>query len=158
LFTHSNLPENRIFLTENYYRNAKEMKNTANPIKGRKVTDYMSGPVRCFEHTIGKYVLPRMLIKADGEVRTCACFNPPEELKIGNIREMTVHEILEQINQNEIVSIIAENGLHHFCGFLSEDLYTDLSCENECDACRILISLYKKQKGKERSHPYSEIK
>lgn len=107
------------------------------------MTDYMSGPVRCFEHTVGKYVFSRMLIKADGEVRTCACFNPPEELKIGNIKKMMLHEILEQINQNEFVSIIAENGLHHLRRFLSENLYQNLSCDNECDACRILISLYK---------------
>jgi len=47
---------------ENYYRNAKGMENEALPVVGHKVTDYMSRPVRCFEHTVGKYVLPRMLI------------------------------------------------------------------------------------------------
>ena len=144
---YGDFPENRVFLTENYYRNAEKMENAAKPVTGRKVVDYMHTPVKCFEHMIGRYVHPRMLIKADGQVQTCACFNPPKELIMGNIREMELREILKRINQNVFVSIIAENGLQQFSRYLPESLYSDLFCENECDACRILISLYKARNG-----------
>lgn len=136
------LPENRIFLTSNYYRNADCMDKKAVDVTGKYVENYMQGPVRCFEHTIGKYVLPRMLIKTDGEVRTCACFNPPDELKIGNVFKMSITEILEEINNNVYVSIIASGGLHNFKNFLDAKEYEGVTCTNECDACRILINKY----------------
>jgi hypothetical protein len=102
----------------------------------------MAGPVRCFEQTIGKYVLPRMFVKASGKVCTCACFNPPEQLYIGNIKTQTVREILCEINTNPFVQIIAEDGLHNFKHWIDLDWCKNTPCSNECEACTLLIKKY----------------
>lgn len=140
---YGSVPSDRIFLTENYYRTSSMNQNKANHVVGRTVSDYMTGPVRCFEQTIGKYILPRLLIKATGQACTCACFNPPKELYIGNFRENSITEILEKINQNSIVNIIAENGLHGFKRWVDFKKCKNVSCNNECEACSYLIHQYK---------------
>ena len=139
---YGSLPHGRIFLTENYYRNSRCIQQKAKNIQGRTVADYMMGPVRCFEPTIGKYILPRMLIKSTGTVCTCACFNPPEELYIGNFREESIHEILDMINRNPYVKIIAEDGLHQFRHWIDLEKCKNILCNNECEACRYLIQAY----------------
>jgi hypothetical protein len=139
---YGDIPAGRIFLTENYYRNSSCIKDNANAVPFRKVEDYMSGPVRCFEQTIGKYVLPRLLVKATGEICTCACFNAPKELKIGNYRQNSIREILEKINDNPVVNIIADKGLHGFKSLLSPSDYVNIPCSNECEACTHLINSY----------------
>lgn len=136
------IPPDRIFLTENYYRNSKYIQQATTDVEGRNVANYMMGPVRCFEPTIGKYILPRLLVKANGDVCTCACFNPPEQLYIGNYRKSNLREILEQINSSDIVRIIAKDGLHQFRHWISLDECRDINCNNECDACRYLINSY----------------
>lgn len=136
------LPHGRIFLTENYYRNSQCMQQNANAVKGRNVADYMMGPVRCFEQTIGKYILPRMLVKSTGAVCTCACFNPPEKLYICNFREESIHEILKKINENEYVRIISEDGLHNFRHWINPKECENVPCNNECEACKYLIETY----------------
>lgn len=144
------LPEDRIFMTENYYRNSVCMKNFVEGVDGRNVSTYMHGPVRCFEQTIGKYVLPRMLVKANGDVATCACFNPPEDLRIGNIKKQTVREVLTKINSNIFVRIIAEDGLHNFRHWIDEETCRNTACSNECEACAFLIHAYKRKVNEER--------
>ena len=144
------LPEDRIFLTENYYRTSKCMNLRANDISGRCVADYMTGPVRCFEPTIGKYILPRMFVKASGQVCTCACFNPPEQLYIGNIRHEKIHDILNSINANQYVKIIAEGGLHNFRHWISIEECRNIPCNNECEACRFLINEYERRQENHR--------
>lgn len=141
------IPAGRIFLTENYYRNSSCIRDNANAVPFRKVEDYMSGPVRCFEQTIGKYVLPRLLVKATGEICTCACFNAPKELKIGDYRQESIRDILQKINDNTIVNIIADKGLHGFKSLLSPSDYIDVPCSNECEACTHLIHSYTKRYG-----------
>lgn len=141
---YGNLQKDRIFLTENYYRNSKEMRNTANKVDGKNVATYMTGPVRCFEPTIGKYVLPRLLVKATGEVCTCACFNPPEQLYIGNIKKEPLKKVLAKINNNIYVNIIAEDGLHNFRHWIDIDKCRDITCNNECEACKYLINEYER--------------
>lgn len=140
------LPHGRIFLTENYYRNSNCIQQNARDVKGRNVADYMMGPVRCFEPTIGKYILPRMLVKSTGVVCTCACFNPPEQLYIGNFRKESVHDILNKINDNIYVKIIAEDGLHNFRHWINTEECKDVTCSNECEACRYLIERFDKIK------------
>lgn len=136
------LPKDRIFLTENYYRNSNCIRQEACSVGGRNVAAYMMGPVRCFEPTIGKYILPRLLIKATGMVCTCACFNPPEQLYIGNFRKSSIRGILEQINNNEIVRIIAADGLHQFRHWIDPEQCRKIPCNNECEACRFLIDAF----------------
>lgn len=143
-----NFPENRVFLTENFYRNSKSIRKNASNIDGRNVAKYMEGPVRCFEPTIGKYILPRMLVKADGSVCTCACFNPPEKLRIGNIKEESMRKVLEKINANPYVNIIAEDGLHNFKNWIDIEKCATIPCNNECEACRYLIEEYDKRRRK----------
>ncbi|MGN1119576.1 MAG: radical SAM/SPASM domain-containing protein [Oscillospiraceae bacterium] len=143
---YGSFPSKRVFLTENFYRNNDNMNNRAANIQGRTVENYMRGPVHCFAQTIGKYVLPRMLVKADGSVVSCACFNPPEALRIGNIKKQSVRDILDEINQNEFVSIIARGGLHEFRYLLEREEYEDVACTNECDACGKLIDAYIRRK------------
>ena len=141
------LPEDRIFLTENFYRTSSVMTLPANNISGRRVADYMSGPVRCFEPTLGKYILPRMFVKASGDVCTCACFNPPDELRIGNIKRERISDILAKINANPFVRIIAEGGLHNFRHWVSIDECRKIPCNNECEACKYLITEYRRVNG-----------
>ena len=143
---YGSLPEDRIFLTENYYRNSICMKKSAKDVSGRNVATYMSGPVRCFEQTIGKYILPRIFVKASGEICTCACFNPPEQLYIGNIRNESLSTILQKINDNPYVKIIAEDGLHNFRHWIDIEKCKNISCNNECEACKYLIQEYEKIK------------
>lgn len=141
------LPYGRVYLTEEYYRNSSSIRNTARSVGSRYVEDFMSGPVRCFEQTIGKYILPRLLVKATGEVCTCACFNAPRELKIGNYREASLYDILTAINSNEYVKIIAGSGLQGFRKFLLPEDYENVPCSNECEACAHLIHSYQRRLG-----------
>lgn len=145
---YGSIPEDRIFLTENYFRNSSCIKKTAKNVDGRNVATYMMGPVRCFEPTIGKYILPRMLVKATGTVCTCACFNPPEQLYIGNFRNSSIRTILTQINSSDYVKIIAEDGLHQFRHWISTEQCKMIPCNNECEACKYLISAYENLKVK----------
>ena len=138
------MPQDRLFLTENFYRNSAEIRNKAKSVGGRSVGTYMRGPVRCFEPTIGKYVLPRMLVKANGKVCTCACFNPPSDLYIGNIKESSIKDVLNQINLNPIVKIITEDGLHNFRHWIDIEECDKEVCNNECEACKYLVSKFKK--------------
>ncbi len=95
----------------------------AESVSGRRVADYMSGHVRCFEPTLGKYILPRMFVKASGQVCTCACFNPPEQLYI---------------------RIIAQGGLHNFRLWIDIEKCKNVPCSNECEACKYLITEYER--------------
>ena len=136
---YGSFPKGRFFLTENYYRNSTSMCYPTKKIPDRYVSTYMSGPVRCFEQTIGKYVLPRIFVRSSGKVCTCACFNPPEQLYIGDIKKQTVREVLHDINANSIVRIIAEDGLHNFRHWIDIDWCKNTPCSNECEACSLLI-------------------
>ena len=141
------VPSGRIYLTENYYRNSRCILEIAKSPGEKRIENYMSGPVRCFEQTIGKYVLPRLLVKATGETCTCACFNAPRELMTGNYRESSLREIIDKINNNKYVNIIARKGLQGFRELLQPEDYTDIPCNNECEACTHLIHSYQKRFG-----------
>jgi hypothetical protein len=83
-----------------------------------------------------------MFVKANGKVCTCACFNPPEQLYIGNFKKQKIMEILRDINSNPLVQIIAEDGLHNFKHWVDKEWCKNTPCSNECEACALLIDKY----------------
>lgn len=136
------IPSNRLFLTENFYRSSSCMEQIPKDITGRNVGTFLTGPLRCFEPTVGRFVLPHMLVKATGDVCTCGTFNPPKQLQFGNIRKMSLKEILQEINHNEFVRIIAEDGMRNFRHWIPSQEWDKIPCGNECEACGYLINAY----------------
>lgn len=135
-------PWDNIFLTERSYISAgrgsidPQLPQRAFPI------EKMCKERGCFKQTIGSYVVPTPLIKANGDAYCCSVFGMPNELALGNLYNKSIKEILEEANTNLYIRVLTEGNLpalRKLAGPLDGNVVVD----NFHEACWKLITAHK---------------
>ena len=135
---YGDFPSDRVFVTEYRYINSHVMTNKAKA-SYHPVADFLVDDKRCFDSSVGRNVLPKLFVKCDGRCYPCVCFNVPEELCLGNYFEQGIENILEKFNNNKYVNLVRECGLAGFAKFLPDDVLTNMTASNGCEACERCI-------------------
>lgn len=125
---YGSFPHDRIHLTERTYNNTDET------VHFRSVRDWISESYDCFTPTVGAYVIPTALLKVNGDVLSCACFNTPEQLRLGNIYEKDLASILQETNERKFIQTVRKEGLKGFFPELSEDVL-NTGAGDYCGSC-----------------------
>jgi D-alanine-D-alanine ligase-like ATP-grasp enzyme len=90
---------------------------------------------------------PKILIKANWDVYSCTCFS--QVFLVWNIKNNTIHEIIEKVNNHEIIKIISEKWLMWFLEYAEEFspwIWNKKIPNNltQCNVCRIIKDAVKK--------------
>lgn len=131
-----NFPENNVYITYSDY-----VGDNCN--KKYKLLDMVESCYMCFNHCVGSYVLPTILIKLNGDIFACSCFNVPKQyFFLGNIYKKSLSEILANANQNKFIKIIKDYGIRGLIDILpQEEIKTleNIKVDSYCEACKILL-------------------
>ncbi len=129
---YGSFPHDRIHLTERTYN------NTDATVHFRSVRDWMNESYDCFTPTVGAYVIPTALLKVNGDFLSCACFNTPEQLRLGNIYEKDLASILKDANERKYIQTVRREGLKGFSSQLTEDVLNK-QCGDYCASCAHIL-------------------
>lgn len=135
-------PKHRVYLTENHY-----IDNSRNNSPNKKFYShkhYIDNCVKCFEQTVGKHILPRVLMKADGTCYACACFNVPKQLNIGNFFNDGISKIISNANTNKYIKLISQNGIAGFKNHIPPEVLSQQS-DDVCSTCQFCMNYLDKQ-------------
>lgn len=136
--TGKEFPKGRIYLTENYYVHNENMIDNQRK-KLDSVEYFLNNCVRCFNQKIGTYVNPRLMMKVSGETYSCACFNISKHLSVGNVLNDGLKKVLDNLNNNKYVQMIARSGFEEFKNKIPYEIRAYNRAENFCDACAFCI-------------------
>lgn len=135
-------PKGKIYLTETYYKNNKEMKDKAN-VNMQLPSDMIDTSIKCHTPTVGKHILPRMLVKANGTAYPCACFNVPTLFKSLNVYTDGLGAVLEDINQRDYIQVIRHEGIKGLCKDIDMVELDKKRFDDICTLCGYLCEHYK---------------
>jgi hypothetical protein len=141
-------PWPQIFLTSRNYIAAGNALNTYNFPQRKIPIQKMVKAWGCFSQTIGSFVVPTPLIKANGDVFSCSVFGMPEKLKLGNIFKNSFFELLESANNNPYIRVIAKGDLPLLQSYIEQIKLHDISVDNFHEACWKLINIVDVEKIK----------
>jgi MoaA/NifB/PqqE/SkfB family radical SAM enzyme len=131
-------PHDRVHSTLRRYVVNRDLDNHPIPQVDAPLTveDWMELSYDCFTPTIGTYVLSTALMKVSGDIYTCACFNVPKHLLMGNVFQDGLKAALLKANASSYVQIVARDGLAGHLASLPSHI-REKKCGHYCDACGI---------------------
>lgn len=139
---YGDFPHNRVHSTMRVYLDNErlpEQKKIDRP-GHTSVKRWMNACFDCFAPTVGTYVLPTALLKADGRLYACAAFNVPERLAFGDLWSQSLREILDRTNRDRYVQTVREGGgLKALHGHVAEAFTETSTSGSFCDSCALLI-------------------
>lgn len=140
-------PDGRVHSTIRVYLANERIEGQAAelPAAPTSVTRWMRHCYDCFAPTVGAYVLPTGLLKLDGDFYSCAAFNVPERLRLGNVYEDGFRAVLEEANRRAyIAKVRSRNGLAGLADTIPKAV-TDKACaDGYCDACSFLVDEFER--------------
>lgn len=143
-------PHDRVHSTMRVYLENERLESQA-PINrpgNTPVTKWMTHCYECFSPTVGTYVLPTALLKANGDMYACAAFNVPEKLRFGNLFNEGFRSIIARANTSAYVAKIREgNGLKGLHEVISPDVTDEMTCGSFCGSCSLLIDKFEEATG-----------
>lgn len=132
-------PEEKIYITYANYVNSGNNQTQ----KQFKLLDLVESCYMCFDKCVGSYVLPTILVKKDGTVYACSCFNVPKKyFAIGNIYKEQMKDILERANKNTNIKLIKEHGIRGVLekvDLKDKKILENIYVDSYCEACQILL-------------------
>jgi hypothetical protein len=145
-------PHDRVHSTMRVYLENERLESQA-PINrpgSTSVTRWMKSCYDCFAPTVGTYVLPCALMKANGDLYSCAAFNVPEKLGFGNLFHESFREILARVNSSDYVRTVrAGHGLKGVGQVVSPSVTDRMTCDSFCGSCKLLIDRFEQATGKQ---------
>lgn|GEM_PF-1542196 len=138
--TGKSFPWSQIFLTSRTYILAGRAANDPAFPQRRVPIQKMCKERGCFFQTVGAFVVPTPLIKATGDVYSCAVFGMPDKLKLGNVFRDSFFKLLEAANNNKYINIITKGGLRLLQSYTPKNHLRDVFADNFHEACWHMIS------------------
>ncbi|MDR1494650.1 MAG: 4Fe-4S cluster-binding domain-containing protein [Rickettsiales bacterium] len=136
-------PENLVHITYSDYVSNDDNNQSENTKKRMRSLEAIENCYMCFDECVGSYVLPTILIKKDGTVYACSCFNVPKKyFTLGNVYREPLRLILERANKNDNIRIIKELGIRGLLAKLpkeEQEKLRDVYVDSYCEVCRILM-------------------
>lgn len=146
--TYGEFPHHRVHSTMRVYLDNERLENQAAIHRPGQtsVAEWMDECFDCFAPTVGSYVLPTALLKADGTVYACAAFNVPEKLSFGNMFTEPLRNILARTNQSSYVTAVrAGGGLKALHDIVPRTETERMTCGSFCGSCSLLIEVFEKR-------------
>ncbi|MET8382524.1 4Fe-4S cluster-binding domain-containing protein [Streptosporangium canum] len=147
---YGDFPHDRIHSTMRVYLENDRLEDQAEINRpGRtSVAKWMDRCYDCFAPTVGSYVLPTALLKADGTLYACAAFNVPEKLGFGNLFREPLRDILARANRSAYVSAVrAGGGLKALHEVIPRAETEHMTCGSFCGSCSLLIDKFEQRTG-----------
>jgi len=138
--TGRSFPWSQIFLTSRTYILAGRALNDPTFPQRKVPIQKMCKERGCFFQTVGAFVVPTPLIKANGDAYSCAVFGMPDKLKLGNVFRDSVFKLIEAANNNKYIKIITDGGLPLLQRYTPEIHLRDAFADNFHEACWHMIS------------------
>ncbi|MDR3079126.1 MAG: 4Fe-4S cluster-binding domain-containing protein [Rickettsiales bacterium] len=139
----TDFPDGRVYITYSDYVSSDSNRQSGRAEKYLRSLDAIENCYMCFDECVGSYVLPTILVKKDGTVYACSCFNVPREyFTLGNMYREPFRVILERANKNENIRTIKECGIRGLLAKLPEGERKELEniyVDSYCEICRILL-------------------
>ncbi|MEU0181382.1 4Fe-4S cluster-binding domain-containing protein [Streptomyces sp. NPDC006207] len=143
-------PHDRVHSTMRVYLENERLENQAAIERpgNTTVTRWMGACYDCFAPTVGTYVLPCALMKASGDLYSCAAFNVPEKLGFGNLFQESFREILDRVNSSAYVRTVREgHGLKGVSAVVPPSVTDQMTCGSFCGSCKLLIDRFEEATG-----------
>ncbi|GAA2344838.1 radical SAM protein [Streptomyces violaceusniger] len=117
------------------------------------VSRWMNRCFDCFAPTVGAYVLPTSLLKQDGCWYTCAAFNVPEKLAMGNLLRERARDVIARANSSAYVARVrAGGGLKALHEVVPRSVTDTTPGTSFCGSCAWLIDRHDEITGEETGH------
>ncbi|GAA3415964.1 radical SAM protein [Streptosporangium vulgare] len=148
--TYGDFPHDRVHSTMRVYLDNERLEDQA-PIHRpgqTPVEKWMDHCYDCFAPTVGSYVLPTALLKASGDLYTCAAFNVPEKLGFGNLFRERLRDIIARTNRSAYVAQVrAGGGLKALHDVIPRAETAQMTCDSFCGSCSLLINEFEQRTG-----------
>ncbi|MEU8828844.1 hypothetical protein [Streptomyces sp. NPDC048636] len=153
-------PHDRVHSTMRVYLNNERLEGQARAERpGRTpVSKWMDRCFDCFRPTVGAYVLPTSLLKQDGCWYTCAAFNVPEKLAMGNLLRERARDVLTRANSSAYVARVrAGGGLKALHDVVPRAESSSTTGTSFCDSCTWLIDRHDEITGEKTGDPAAPV-